>query len=82
MRKAAYGFLFFLLAAHCLSLAACVWACPSCSESLASQSDPVLSARLTQGYARSIYLMMSAPYLVFAGVTLLIVRSARRPIKR
>ncbi len=56
------------------------WAlgCPMCSEAIANQSDPVLAAQLTQGYARSIGLLMSAPYLLFAGVTFLIVRSARR----
>ncbi|MBI3317822.1 MAG: DUF420 domain-containing protein [Candidatus Omnitrophica bacterium] len=57
-----------------------LWACPACSEAVGSQGDPA-SKQLTQGFARSIYLMMSAPYLVFAGVTFLIVRSARRARK-
>jgi uncharacterized membrane protein YozB (DUF420 family) len=53
-------------------------ACPMCKEILSSQSDPALSHRLTEGFARSITLLMSAPYLLFAGITFLIVRSARR----
>ena len=53
-------------------------ACPSCSEAIASQSNPALAQKLTQGYSRSIALLMGAPYLVFAGVALLIVRSSHR----
>ena len=53
-------------------------ACPMCQEALSSQKDPAFGIQLTQGYARSIALMMTTPYVVFAGVTLLIVRSARR----
>ena len=51
-----------------------------CKEILASQSDPV-STQLVKGYARSIYLLMSAPYLLLAGVTFLIVRSTHRSSK-
>ena len=53
-------------------------ACPMCQEALSSQNDPAFGIQLTQGYARSIALMMATPYVVFAGVTLLIVRHARR----
>ena len=53
-------------------------ACPACKDALYSSSDPKGYTRLTKGYARSIYLLMGTPYLVFAGVTLTIVRSARR----
>ena len=56
----------------------CALACPACKDAITSGSDPNGSSRLTRGYARSIYLLMGAPYLVFAGVTLTIVRSARR----
>lgn len=52
-------------------------ACPACKEFIGSSSDPAASAKLTQGYARSIALLMSAPYLLFAGVTLLILRARR-----
>jgi len=48
-------------------------ACPMCKEALSQEGD-----KLTQGWARSIMLLMSAPYLLFAGVTTWIVRSARR----
>ncbi len=64
-----------------LWLANAALACPMCKEAMASQSDPV-SAQLVKGYARSIYLLMSAPYLLFAGVTFFIVRSTRRGPKR
>ena len=53
-------------------------ACPACKDAIYSSSDPKGYTRLTKGYARSIYLLMGTPYLVFAGVTLTIVRSARR----
>jgi hypothetical protein len=48
-----------------------------CKDLLSSQSDPALSYRLTQGYAWSIALLMSTPYLLFAGVAFFIIRSAR-----
>lgn len=53
-------------------------ACPACKEALSSQADPAAAAKLTQGWARSIALLMGAPYLLFTGLTLYIVRSARR----
>ena len=75
-----------LLSALCalstISLAAPLWACPACKDAVSSQADPVLSAKLTRGYARSIAVLMSTPYLLFAGVTFTIVRSARRHRKR
>ena len=57
------------------------WGCPMCKEALSSQSDLALASRLQSGWAKSIYLLMSAPYLVFASITLLVVRSARRSKK-
>ncbi len=53
-------------------------ACPACKEALSSQADPAAAAKLTQGWSRSIALMMGAPYLLFAGFTLYVVRSTRR----
>lgn len=53
-------------------------ACPACKEALASQADPAAAAKLTQGWGRSIALLMGTPYLLFAGLTLYIVRSAHR----
>ena len=53
-------------------------ACPSCKEGLSSPENPAASVKLTRGWARSIYLLMWTPYLLFGGVTLAIVRSARR----
>ncbi len=53
------------------------WGCPSCSEALAAH-DPKLSL----AWKRSVYFLMAVPYLVFAGITGLIVRSVRRDNKR
>lgn len=55
------------------------FACPSCKEAISGQ-DP-LSLQLTQGYARSIALLMGAPYLLFAGMALWVGRSIRRTKK-
>lgn len=67
--------LLLLLVATAL-LAEVAWACPSCKEAISGQ-DPA-SLQLAQGYARSIFLLMSAPYLLFAGLALTIVRQARK----
>jgi len=69
-----------LLTLGLLLVAVCpvAWACPMCKETLSAQGDPALSSRLAEGYNRSILLLMSAPYLLFAGVTYLIVRATRR----
>ena len=50
-------------------------ACPACKDAVADNPD---SARLTRGFARSIYVLMAAPYLLFGGVTFAIVRATRR----
>ena len=50
-------------------------ACPACKDAVSDNPD---SARLTRGFARSIYVLMATPYLLFGGVTFAIVRSARR----
>ncbi len=70
----AAAFFFFLPTTDCRLPTA--WACPGCKEALSGQ-DPA-SLQLTQGYARSIFLLMSAPYLLFAGLTFLIVRKSRK----
>ena len=56
------------------------WAlgCPMCKEVVANQSDPALASRLTGGFAWSLGLLLTTPYILFAGITALIVRSARR----
>ncbi len=54
------------------------FACPGCNEAGAYSENPAASAKLTQGWARSITLLMWTPYLLFGGVTLAIVRSTRR----
>ncbi|PIQ83119.1 MAG: hypothetical protein COV76_00195 [Candidatus Omnitrophica bacterium CG11_big_fil_rev_8_21_14_0_20_64_10] len=56
-----------------VALAAPAFACPNCSEALGDPNGPLLT-----GWKHSIMLLMAAPYLVFGGVTLWIVRSARR----
>ena len=55
-------------------------ACPACKDAVSSPENPA-SASLTRGYARSIYLLMAAPYLLFGGVAFTIVRAARRAKK-
>ncbi len=54
-------------------------ACPSCKD--AAPENPAAAAKLTRGWARSIYLLMWTPYLIFGGVTFGIIRSARRSKK-
>ena len=53
-------------------------ACPACKDAIAENPG---GAKLTQGWARSIYLLMWTPYLLFGGITFAIVRSARRAKK-
>ncbi|MDO8729810.1 MAG: hypothetical protein Q7J69_01285 [Candidatus Omnitrophota bacterium] len=67
--------LLFLLVLLCAGTAL---ACPSCKTTDASSKNPAAEARLTRGWARSIYLLMWTPYLLFGGVTFAIIRSARR----
>lgn len=52
-------------------------ACPSCKETVSSQGET-----LTRAWASSIYLLMGTPYLLFAGLTLYVVRAARRTRKK
>ena len=67
----AFSLSFLLL----LVVAGAALACPACKEALANDPN---GPRLTQGWARSIYLLMWTPYILFGGVTFAIVRSARR----
>ncbi len=55
-------------------------ACPACNEAVSSATDPASNglSGLTKGFAWSIYLLMGTPYLLFAGLTIMIVRSTRR----
>ena len=76
MKRSAFVFYLLCTMIYWVTTGAAL-ACPACKDALYSSSDPKGSTRLTQGYARSIYLLMGTPYLVFAGVTALIVRSTR-----
>lgn len=60
------------------------WAfgCPMCQEVVASQRDQAVASRLTGGFAWSLGLLLSTPYLLFAGIAFWIVRSARRARKQ
>ena len=72
----------FLFIASFLFLAGAAMACPACESAVSSsQETPGGSNRLVRGFARSIYVLMAAPYLLFGGVTFAIVRSARRSKK-
>ena len=62
-----------------LALAGTAAACPMCKEALAE--DPA-KTQLLGGWARSIYLLMGTPYVVFAGVTFAIFRNARKNRRR
>lgn len=59
-----------------LGAVAAAAACPMCKE--AAPKDPAVAGQLTRGWARSIALLMGTPYLLFAGLTFWVVRSARR----
>jgi hypothetical protein len=75
------GFYCLLLTAFCLLTilsSGVALACPSCKEAASSSENPAASAKLTKGWARSIYLLMWTPYLLFGGAAFAIVRSARR----
>jgi len=75
------GLFCFLLSAFCLLailFSGAALACPACKDAVADNPD---SARLTRGFARSIYVLMWTPYILFGGVTFAIVRSARRAKK-
>ena len=65
----------FLLLAFILLFAGAAMACPACKDAIANDPN---GPKLTQGWARSIYLLMWTPYVLFGGVTFGIVRSARR----
>ena len=70
-----------ILIAFLLSLviAKAAMACPACESAVSSsQETPGGSGKLVRGYARSIYVLMAAPYLLFGGVTFAIVRTSRR----
>jgi len=54
------------------------WPCPMCREVVSSQSDAAAATHLINGFAWSLGLLLCTPYLLFAGITFLIVRSARR----
>lgn len=64
-----HGFVLILF----LFLATTAFACPSCSEAVGGQGEA-----LTRGWSRSIFLMMGAPYVLFAGAAFYIARAARR----
>ena len=61
-----------------LFMAGAAWACPMCKEVAANQSDPTAAEHLRGGFAVSLGLLLSTPYLLFGGITLLVARSARR----
>ncbi len=70
-----------LAAAGLLLVAGTALACPMCKEVVSNQTDPTLSARLTSGFAWSLGILLCIPYLLFSGITVLIVRSVRHSRK-
>lgn len=73
--------IFFAAILLAAAVAQSAWACPLCKEALAQSTDPAVQ-RLSQGFSRSIALLMSAPYLLFGGLTFYIARSTRRQTRR
>ncbi len=77
---------FFAAAALLLLLAVwpeAVWACPTCKDGIAS-SDPTYNG-MVSGYFWSILFMMSMPFLILSGLSLMFyleVRKARRAAAR
>jgi len=72
MKKTLLVFLFVC------GMAGAAGACPMCKEVAANQSDPATAEHLRSGFALSLGLLLSTPYLLFGGITFLITRSARR----
>ncbi len=73
-----------------LSLGACflplaaapAWACPACKEFVSSASDPNAFSGLSHGFAWSIGLLLSVPYLLVGGFSLFIMLAVRRTRKQ
>ncbi len=61
--------------------AAPAWACPACKEFVSSASDPNTFSGLSRGFAWSIGLLLSVPYLLVGGFALFIALAARRAHK-
>jgi len=61
-----------------LMSAGVVEACPACKEALFDPSQLQQRLSAAKGYALSIILLLSVPLSLIVGVTMLIVRSARR----
>ena len=72
-----------LMTISLLSLtAAPALACPACKEFVSSASDPTAFAGLSRGFAWSIGLLLSVPYLLVGGFALFIALAVRRPRKQ
>jgi hypothetical protein len=66
-----------LLSAFCV-LSQVAAACPWCKDALQDPAQAATGARLVQGYNLTILGLMLTPLLLVAGVTALVVRSAKR----
>jgi hypothetical protein len=53
-----------------------VWACPACKEAIAQNDPSVLG--LAKAYNQSILLLMTTPYLLFAGLAAYIVHTVKK----
>ena len=54
------------------------WSCPACKEALFDPGQLAQKLATAKGYALSIGLLLSVPFLLVAGVTMLVVRAAHR----
>lgn len=59
-------------------LAGTAWACPMCKEVAVNQSDLSTAEHLRGGFAVSLGLLLSTPYVLFGGIALGIARSVRK----
>ena len=72
-----------LLTTCFLSLStASAWACPACKEFVSSASDPNAFSGLSRGFAWSIGLLLTVPYLLVGGFLLSILLAVRRTRKQ
>ena len=74
---------FLFLTICILSLtAASAWACPACKEFVSSAGDANTFSGLSRGFAWSIGLLLTVPYLLVGGFLLSILLAVRRARKQ
>ena len=72
------GAVVLLIGLVLLLVPAIAWSCPACKEALFDPGQLAQKLATAKGYALSIGLLLSVPFLLVAGVTMLVVRAAHR----